>query len=71
MLAFEENEFLEKDIAERVSGEWKAIYKETTAMNSESITAVFRAVLEFIQDQGGTKLGDIKDDGPPKLCTIL
>jgi hypothetical protein len=35
VLTFEDNNFLEKDIADKVTGEWKAIYKVMLAKTDE------------------------------------
>lgn len=65
---FEEDNFLEKETAEKVQLEWKAIYKECSAQNSESVTSVFKSLMEVIEENG---LDDGLEDNEPRKCTIL
>ena len=65
---FEEDNFLERETAEKVTGDWKAIYKECSAKDPESVTSIFKSLMEVIEENG---LDDGLDDGEPRKCAIL
>ena len=40
--------------------------------NGDSVTAIFKAALQFIHGEGKAVFKEFeKDEGPPKLCVIL
>ena len=46
--------------------------RESTVHNGDSVTAIFKAALQFIQGEGKAVFKEFeKDEGPPKLCVIL
>lgn len=59
---------MEKEIAEKVTGEWKAIYKECSAQNAESVSNVFKALMEVVDENG---IDDGKETDSPKRCIII
>jgi len=77
----ESDEVLEKEISDKVTSDWKAIYRECSAKDSEAVTDVFKAVMtEFERERGYGPSGDDQygrygysgyDSEPPKVCTIL
>ena len=65
---YEENNFLEPDTADKVQNEWHAIYKESSAQDPESVTRIFKALMEVVEEHG---LDDGLDDNEPRKCIIL
>lgn len=68
MFYFEENNFLEPENADKVTGEWHAIYRECSAQDSDSVTRIFKAVMGVVEEHG---LDDGLDDNEPRKCVIL
>ena len=77
----ESEDVLEKDISDKVTTEWKAIYRECSAQDSEAVTDVFKAVMEVFEREAGYggsndpystgRYGPGSDHDPPRRCAIL
>ena len=67
-IPFEEDNFLEKETAEKVTGEGKAMYRECSAQDPESVTSIFKGLMEIVEEHG---VDDGLDSGVPKRCNIL
>merc|ERR1711981_35759 len=56
------DEYLDKDIADKVTAEWKVIYKETSARDPEAVTDVFKSVMGVF-DEVGVRQYEVDDRG--------
>jgi hypothetical protein len=65
---YEEGNFLEPETAEKVKAEWGATYKETSARDPESVEAIFKSLMNHVDEHGVEKP---IDDDKPKNCAIL
>ncbi len=71
------DDFLDQDTADKVTDEWKVIYKECSAKNSEAVTDIFKTTMLFIEKAGVGRKGrgrdhDDDDDGTHlRKCVIL
>lgn len=68
------DEHLDKDIADKVTGEWKVMYRECSARNPDSVTDIFKAVMGVFEQVGVVgRRGDSSDDdhGMSRRCVIL
>ena len=46
--------------------------RESTVHNGDSVSAIFKAAMQFIHGEGKAVFKEFeKDEGPPKLCVIL
>ena len=69
------DEYLDKDIADKVTAEWKVIYKETSARDPEAVTDVFKSVMGVFDEVGVRQYEDDDrghhDNERLKPCVIL
>lgn len=68
------DEFLDKDIADKVTAEWKVMYKECSAKDPEAVTDLFKSVMGVFEDVGVHHFEEDErghDYDRPKPCTIL
>ncbi len=68
------DEFLEQDIAEKVTSEWKVMYKECSAKDPEAVTDLFKSVMGVFEEVGVHRFEEDErghDYDRPKPCTIL
>ena len=68
------DDFLDKDIADKVTNEWKVMYKECSAKDPEAVTDLFKSVMGVFEEVGVHRV-DEDDRGcdyeRPKACVIL
>ena len=69
MVQYEEDNFLEQEIAEKVKTEWGVIYRECSAQNAESVSRIFKNLMEVIEENGVDH--GIDEHDMPKKCVIL
>ena len=66
---------LDQDIADKVTAEWKVIYKECSAKDPEAVTDLFKSVMGVFEEVGVHHFDDEDENGHdfdrPKPCTIL
>ncbi|XP_040579792.1 uncharacterized protein [Lepeophtheirus salmonis] len=60
--------FFDKDIADRVISEWKATYRECAAKDSESVTELFKAIMDLVEEN---QFQNAMNAEVNKKCTIL
>lgn len=68
------DEFLDKDIADKVTAEWKVMYKECSAKDPEAVTDLFKSVMGVFENVGVHHFEEDErghDYDRPKPCTIL
>jgi len=69
------NEYLDQDIADKVTAEWKVMYKECSAKDPEAVTDLFKSVMGVFEEVGVHHFDDEDEKGHdydrPKPCTIL
>ena len=70
------DDFLDQDTADKVTEEWKVIYKECSARNPEAVTDIFKSCMGVFERTGIGKRGrgndDDDDDGAHlRKCAIL
>ena len=65
---------LDQDIAEKVTAEWKVMYKECSAKDPEAVTDLFKSVMGVFEEVGVHHFEEDEkghDYDRPKACTIL
>lgn len=69
------DEYLDKDIADKVTSEWKVIYKECSARDPEAVTDIFKSVMGVFDEVGVRRFDDDErghhDGERLKPCVIL
>lgn len=68
------DEFLDQDIADKVTAEWKVMYKECSAKDPEAVTDLFKSVMGVFEDVGVHHFEEDEkghDYDRPKPCNIL
>ena len=69
------DEYLDKDIADKVTSEWKVIYKECSARDPEAVTDIFKSVMGVFDEVGVRRFDDDErghhDSERLKPCVIL
>lgn len=69
------DEFLDKDIADKVTSEWKVTYKECSARDPEAVTDIFKSVVGVFDEVGVRSFEDDEsgchDNERLKPCVIL
>jgi hypothetical protein len=67
------DEYLDKDIADKVTSEWKAIYKECSAKDTTAVTDIFKSVMGVFEEVGVEWTDDEEhaSHNRPKMCAIL
>lgn len=68
------DDFLDKDMADKVTNEWKVMYKECSAKDPEAVTDLFKSVMGVFEDHGVMRVEDDDrgyDYERPKACVIL
>ena len=65
---------LDQDIADKVTAEWKVMYKECSAKDPEAVTDLFKSVMGVFEEVGVHHFEEDEkghDYDRPKPCTIL